>query len=139
MFCDDLGNYLARDVAAVERGVRRRRAGVGRVGVHVNGVPAFVAREELLPQRPERQLPPDQEQESHLGHAAVRRAADHRRHGRSPVQLLVGHVVHDAARGKEARRPQLRVLRQRRWRRRLRRCQWCRQRRRRRRRRSARA
>ena len=90
--------YLARDRAAVEDGVLRRRAGVGGIGVHVDGVEPLVPCEELLPQRPQRQVTSRQEQEGNLGHAVVRRALDLGRHGRPPEQLLVGHVVRHGAR-----------------------------------------
>lgn len=104
-------SYLAWNHSAVEDGVLRRRAGVGGTRVHVNGVQPLVPREELLPQRPQRQLPPYQEQERNLRHAAVRCASDPRRHGRPPEQLRVCHVVHDAARSKEAHQPHDRSLR----------------------------
>ncbi|GJN37570.1 hypothetical protein PR202_gb26541 [Eleusine coracana subsp. coracana] len=102
--------YLAWDHAAVEHGVRRRRPGVGGMGVHVDGVEPLVPSEEFLPQGTQRQLSSHQEQEGNLGHAAFRRATDLGDQRRSPEQLLVGHVVHHAVRREEINQLRLRLL-----------------------------
>lgn len=80
----------------MENRIWRRVISEIRTGMNVNGVKPLMTFKEFFPQRSKRQWPSCQEHERYLRRPfeRIRRRISPRRHGSSPQQLFVVHVMH---------------------------------------------